>query len=207
MLWRVVWTAARSSTARSCRASSRTCSKGRWTQTGKRRPCASTSPAPIALAKLLKDYETRLLLSPGYRANAATMAVRWEIDLAGPLPGAQDRGSDTFSAPLSCDGRDPEAITLLLEEALAHARATQKRLEELELLALSAWQQLDLYDLRIATQTLTQAEALARETGYVRVLLDIPESSGCPGAVGFDAQQQQEPARGSLAYCGSATCP
>ena len=114
-------------------------------------------------------------MSPGYRANAAAMAVRWGIDLAGPLPGVQDRELIPFLRLYLIDGRDPEAITLLLEEACAHACVTQKRLEELELLALSAWQQLGLYDLRIATPTLTRAAALARETGYVRVLLDIAE--------------------------------
>ena len=124
---------------------------------------------------LLQDYETRLLLSPDYRANAAKMATRWGVDLAGPLPAAKDRVLIPFLRLYLVAGRDLEAITLLLEEALAHARATQKRLEELELLALSTWQQLDLYDLRFATETLTKAEALARETGYVRVLLDIPE--------------------------------
>ncbi|HMS07810.1 MAG TPA: hypothetical protein PKD73_18900, partial [Burkholderiaceae bacterium] len=44
----------------------------------------------------------------------------------------------------------------------------------LQLLAFAAWQQLQVYGPEKAAETLAEAARLAKETGYVRVLLDIP---------------------------------
>ena len=43
------------------------------------------------------------------------------------------------------------------------------------MLALAAWQQWQLHDTAAARATLREAARLAQETGYVRVLLDIPD--------------------------------
>ena len=71
-------------------------------------------------------------------------------------------------------GRDLAEINTLLDEATAYCAAKDMRLRQLQLLAFTAWQQLQLHGPSHAIGSLTQACDLARATGYVRVLLDIP---------------------------------
>ena len=72
-------------------------------------------------------------------------------------------------------GVDLPAITATLAEALTLVRAGGERFIELQLQALTAWQQLQLNGAEAARPALAEAVRLARETGYVRVLLDIPD--------------------------------
>jgi LuxR family maltose regulon positive regulatory protein len=71
-------------------------------------------------------------------------------------------------------GVDLLAVTATLAEALTLARTGGERLIELHLQALTAWQQLQINGAEAARPALAEAVRLARETGYVRVLLDIP---------------------------------
>ncbi len=80
-------------------------------------------------------------------------------------------------AAIAC-GNDPAAITPMLNETLATAAAGGERLYQLQLLALQAWQQWQLHDMTAASATLRDAAQLAQATGYVRVLLDIPDLAG-----------------------------
>ena len=63
----------------------------------------------------------------------------------------------------------------LLAGAIGYAAQMGKRFNQLQLLALKAWQELKLYGAETAVTTLAEAARLAEETGYVRVILDIPE--------------------------------
>jgi LuxR family maltose regulon positive regulatory protein len=126
------------------------------------------------VADLLLDCQTRFLIATG-RSDLA-----WQI--------VQDSGANLQNLPknhvhrrmITClrthiaRGVDLEAITPALAEALAIATEHNHRLDQLQLLALAAWQQLQLGGLEAARETLQQAAQLAQETGYVRVLLDIP---------------------------------
>jgi DNA-binding CsgD family transcriptional regulator len=75
-------------------------------------------------------------------------------------------------------GIDLAAVTAILAETLALTRVNGDRFVELQLLALAAWQQWQLHDRAAASATWGEAARLARETGYVRVLLDIPDLAG-----------------------------
>ena len=72
-------------------------------------------------------------------------------------------------------GVDLAIVNPILVEALSYARKEGNRFEQLRLLALTAWQQLQLDKATAATDKVLEAAYLAIETGYVRVLLDIPE--------------------------------
>lgn len=65
-------------------------------------------------------------------------------------------------------------ISALLAGAAAHFAATGARLRQLQVLALTAWQQLQLGDDAAAGASLAEAQRLAAETGYVRVVMDVP---------------------------------
>lgn len=68
-------------------------------------------------------------------------------------------------------------VTNVLARVLAIASERGERFYQLQLLALSAWQQLQLGGATAAATPLLEAAQIARETGYIRVLLDIPELS------------------------------
>jgi ATP/maltotriose-dependent transcriptional regulator MalT len=126
------------------------------------------------VADLLLDCQTRFLIATG-RSDLA-----WQI--------VQESGANLQNLPknhvhrrmITClrthiaRGVDLEAITPALAEALAIAMEHNHRFDQLQLLALAAWQQLQLGGPEAALETLQQAVQLAQETGYVRVLLDIP---------------------------------
>jgi LuxR family maltose regulon positive regulatory protein len=123
---------------------------------------------------LLLDYETRFLVASG-RSDLA-----WRI--------LQESGINLQSIPAELVSRrlilclraaiagnvDPATTEPALAEALAMTAQSGNRLGQLQLLALTAWQKLKLYGVEAAREALEQAAHLAHETGYVRVLLDIP---------------------------------
>ena len=72
-------------------------------------------------------------------------------------------------------GVDLDLISQMLANAVDRAEQTNERLYQLHLLALTAWQQVKMVGAEAATPALAEAMTLAQETGYVRVLLDIPD--------------------------------
>ncbi len=76
------------------------------------------------------------------------------------------------------------AISTLLAGAAAHYAATGARLRQLQVLALTAWQQMQLGDDASAGASLAEAQRLAQETGYVRVVMDLPALAGLLGTAG-----------------------
>lgn len=71
-------------------------------------------------------------------------------------------------------GVDLAAVTPLLTQAEAVLTANGNRLARLQLLTLTAWQQLSMDDRAAALQSLEQAVNLAEETGYVGIVRRIP---------------------------------
>jgi DNA-binding CsgD family transcriptional regulator len=72
-------------------------------------------------------------------------------------------------------GVNLDGVTERLAKGLHLAEHTANRFDELHFLVLAAWQQLQLYGAQAAGAALLRAVQLAEQTGYVRVLLDIPD--------------------------------
>jgi DNA-binding CsgD family transcriptional regulator len=72
-------------------------------------------------------------------------------------------------------GVNRAALTPLISGALAQRQRAGERFDEAHLLALRAWKQLKMGRRRAATDFLQAAVRLALETGYLRVVLDIPD--------------------------------
>lgn len=127
------------------------------------------------LAYLLHDVESRLLIAAG-RPEMAWEVVQWEgVDFV-HMPGDYtQRSLIPYVRAYIARGVDLAAITPVLSGALAHYTAIADCFAQLHLLALSAWQELRLYGPQKAAATMQRASQLAQETGYVRVILDIPE--------------------------------
>lgn len=70
------------------------------------------------------------------------------------------------------NGVDLELVTPVLKRTLANAQQHGDRLHQLQILAMTAWQQWKLQHAEAARVTLAAAMQLACDTGYVRVLLD-----------------------------------
>ncbi len=72
-------------------------------------------------------------------------------------------------------GVDLAALMQTVTEALAYRSTIGDRFSQLQLLVLKAWLHSKQQSRPIAVKTLGEAVTLAQETGYVRVLLDIPD--------------------------------
>jgi LuxR family maltose regulon positive regulatory protein len=143
------------------------------------------------------DFETRALIAAG-RSDLA-----WQV--------LQENGLDLQTIP--CDpvarkmvaylrtyiarGRDLAAITPLLTQAISMAREQELRFHQLQLLGLQAWQQWKLAGLEGSRDSLNQAVQLARETGYVRLLLDISDLANLLQEMGISLDAADLPAGGS----------
>ncbi|MCB0098635.1 MAG: hypothetical protein KDE46_23035, partial [Caldilineaceae bacterium] len=127
------------------------------------------------LTFLLHDAESRLMLAAG-RIEQAWQVVQWEgVDFV-HTPGEYARRSlIPYLRAYIARGVDLAAITPVLAGALAHRTTIDDCFAQLHLLALTAWQELRLHGPQKAAATLQRASQLAKETGYVRVILDIPE--------------------------------
>lgn len=123
------------------------------------------------------DCRTRYLIHTG-RNDAAWQLVQ-EIKEGDQPPSAERRRRRliTHLRVAIAQGADLAALTPVLSEALATSRKDKDRFGQLQLLALSAWQRLRLNDPASAAAALSEAAGMARKTGYVRVVLDIPELS------------------------------
>ena len=127
------------------------------------------------LVYLLHDVEARLLIAVD-RIEEAWQVVQWEgVDFV-HMPGEYAHSSlISYLRAYIARGIDLAAITPVLAGALAHRTAIDDRFAQLHLLALTAWQELRLYGSQKAAPTVQRASQLAKETGYVRAILDIPE--------------------------------
>ena len=131
--------------------------------------------ASQGLLSLYLGTITHYLISVG-RSDAAWQIVQMVGLNPESMPADQvHRNLITYLQAAIVVGVDQAAATQILAEALALARENNDRFDLLQLLALKAWQQLKVHDAPASTGALLEAAHLANETGYVRVLLDIPE--------------------------------
>ncbi len=126
-------------------------------------------------ADLVVACETRSLIVSGRSDEAWQVVQQYGLNLASLPVDHIHRNLITYLNAAVAHGIDPPATGRLLGETLALARQRNARFRELELLALAAWQQLKQEGVRQARALLEQSAHLALETGYVRVILDIPE--------------------------------
>ncbi len=131
--------------------------------------------ASRASHELFVDLEIRRLIAAGLVGEAWEVARKIGPDLAEPPDTYRHRILVPYLRAAIASGADLQGVTPLLEAALTHQAAIGNRFVQLQLLGLMTWQQLKLRELDKASKTLTEAAGLARETGYVRVLLDVPE--------------------------------
>lgn len=147
-------------------------------------PCAPDIHAPTIFPN---DFVTDDLRSATYNLMARRMVAAgrsneaWQmtLDLGLALdamtPDYPDRWLISFCLAYVGRGVDLEAITPLLCAARAQRTEAGNRFGQLHFLVLTAWQQLRLAGEEHAANSLAQAMRLAQETGYTRVLYDIPD--------------------------------
>lgn len=122
-------------------------------------------------------YKTRLLISSGRPDSAWQMVQELGIDLQNIPEDRVQRSLITYLHAYVARGLGLAGVAPILARMLAIAAERGERFYQLQLLALSAWQQLQSGGAAAAAAPLLEAAQFARETGYIRVLLDIPELS------------------------------
>jgi LuxR family maltose regulon positive regulatory protein len=127
------------------------------------------------MADMLLEYETRTLIASGHSDLAWQVTQQCGLNLHNmPLDHVHGRLITYLSAAVAHD-IDPVTTGRVLADTLAMTTEHSARFTQLRLLALTAWQQLKTGGAQAARTALAQAAHLARETGYVRVLMNIPE--------------------------------
>jgi ATP/maltotriose-dependent transcriptional regulator MalT len=120
------------------------------------------------------DVAIRTLASRGHYENAWKLALELGLLAEPPLPEQNDRVLMAYGLAYVARGVALDALTPLLEDALANRRLVGNRFGELHLLAIMAWQRLCLRGARAAAAILHEATKMAQATQYVRVLRNLP---------------------------------
>lgn len=126
------------------------------------------------IADFVLECKSRTLIAAGRSELAWQVVAAPAADLPGMMAGAGFRRLIPYLRAYMARGVELAAVTPMLAAALDKARASRERFHALHLLALLAWQQLQLQEMSAARATAAEAVALAQATGYVRVLLDLP---------------------------------
>jgi len=148
-----------------------------------------------AIADFILDCKSRTLIAAGRSDLAWQVVTATDADLSGMVAGPTFRRLIPYLRAYVARGVELAAITPVLADALAKARAGRDRFNELHLLGLTAWQQLQIQAVKAARTTAAEAVALAQATGYVRVLLDLPALAPLLAGSGLTSA----PARSKLA--------
>jgi LuxR family maltose regulon positive regulatory protein len=127
------------------------------------------------LRSFLFNLRVRCLIAAGRSEQAWQIACALGLSAEIVTPAYPGRMLIPFCLAYIGHGVDLPVLTPLLLAALARRAEAGNRFEQLHLLALMAWQQLRMRDAEAAAPLLVQAVQIAQETGYVRVLLDLPE--------------------------------
>lgn len=128
----------------------------------------------LGLLEPFLEAETRRLVITGHGDEAWPLIQRFGLEFS-EVPDAY--GFDAFVPYLRAyiaRNRSLSRIDTLLREAIDFCDEHGLRLRQLQLLTLSAWHSLLLYGPSFAAEPLLCAKRLACETGYARVILDIP---------------------------------
>ncbi|MCB0158874.1 MAG: hypothetical protein KDD83_12140 [Caldilineaceae bacterium] len=137
---------------------------------------SARSAAPMSRLQRLRvlDLAVRSLVATGQSDLA------WDVAVAGGLMGEEvtPHSPENILVPycLAFIGRgvDLAAVTSLLAEAESVLKANGNRFTRLQILTLTAWQQISMDDRAAALQSLEQTVKLAQETGYVGIVRRIP---------------------------------
>lgn len=135
----------------------------------------------------LVDRQVRWLLAVDRTGEAWEAARDYQASLADDLLNLPYAHSIPYLRAYVARGIDLADIRPLLKHALDDSVRVNDLPRQLELLAFSAWLELQTGQEAAARAALAQAEALAARTGYVRVLLDIP-----PLAALWEAEHQPD---------------
>ena len=137
-------------------------------------PVWSEAIVTPSVEDLVRDLKVRILVAATRRDLAWENVRLLESQLNDPASQHIRIPLITYLYGYIARGHDLDVITPLLTETLAHAAAQEERFYQLQILALRVWQQRQLHGQEQIGPLLEEAIQLARETGYVRVLLDIP---------------------------------
>ena len=128
----------------------------------------------FSLRLIAIEMATRSLIMLGRNDDAWTVIQTTGLDCADDLVEYHPLKLIPHARASVASGKGAAVVSGLIEDALVYAGKIGERLVRLQLLALLAWQQRQLGDKTRAKQRLMQAVHLVEDTGYVRVLLDIP---------------------------------
>jgi DNA-binding CsgD family transcriptional regulator len=135
----------------------------------------------------LADRQVRWLLAVERTEEAWEAARDHQASLADDLMNLPYTHSIPYLRAYVARGVDLADVRPLLKCALDDSVKARDLPKQLELLAFSAWLELQMGQAAAARAALAQVEALVAKTGYVRVLLDIP-----PLAALWEAEQQPD---------------
>jgi DNA-binding CsgD family transcriptional regulator len=127
------------------------------------------------MADMLLEYETRTLIASGRSDLAWQVTQQCGLNLQNMPVNVVHARLITYLSAAVAHGIDPVTTGRVLADTLAMTTEQSARFTQLRLLALTAWQQWKTDGAQAARTALVQAAHLARETGYVRVLMNIPE--------------------------------
>lgn len=145
--------------------------------------CLKPGVVAARMEEISDDSLRSYLLDLGIRRALATqsyddireMASFIDLSISDLTPEASDRHLvPRLFAQAVCDASAPNTDQILAA-ALAHATSRGDRFRELRLLAFSSWLRLQQAKTEQAIAIARRAAELAGETGYVRVLSDIPK--------------------------------
>ncbi len=126
------------------------------------------------IEEVLLDLKTHILIGLGRRDLAWEGAERLASEITAWPTDHIRLPLITYLYGYVARGHALDEVTSLLTQMLALAEQNGERFYQLHLLALRAWQQRQLGNPEALASLLDDAVKLARETGYIRVLLDIP---------------------------------
>lgn len=137
---------------------------------------AGRSAAPMSRLQRLRvlDLAVRSLVATGQSQLAWSVAVAGGLMGEEVTPHSQEHILVPYCLAFISRGVDLPALTPLLRQAEAALTANGNRFTRLQLLTLTAWQQLSMDNRDAALQSLEQAVKLAEETGYVGIVRRIP---------------------------------
>lgn len=128
------------------------------------------------------DWQIRWLLASGRVDEAGEVARRYQAGLTADLVSLPHFRAIPYLRACVARGVDLEAVRPLLHSVYERSVLADDLPRQLELLALTAWLELQTGREAVARETLSRADGLVARTGYVRVLLDIPSlASLMPG--------------------------
>jgi LuxR family maltose regulon positive regulatory protein len=144
------------------------------------------------LVDLILDCETRLLIASGQSDLAWQLLQAYGLNLQDSLMDHVHNRLIIYLRTRIAYGNDLPELTPFLAEKASFAAQGGFRFRQLQILALTAWQQLKLSGGQTVNDTLAEAVQLARQTGYVRIILDIPELAALLPLVGLSLEEETE---------------